>query len=84
MNVVDTSDDASMDEAYVAYVDDEHVDNQYYDDNTDDDHDLWSFIGDQSMINRWYSYVIAMLYVGCFRDVLGMFSGCSRVDLGMF
>ena len=25
-----------MDEIYVTYVDDEHVDNHYYDDNTDD------------------------------------------------
>ena len=28
-----------MDENYVTYVDDEHVDNHDYDDNTDDDHD---------------------------------------------
>ena len=28
-----------MDEIYVAYVDDEHVDNHDYDDTTDDDHD---------------------------------------------
>ena len=39
VNVVDTNDDASMDEIYVTYVDDEHVDNHDYDDNTDDDHD---------------------------------------------
>ena len=38
-DVVDTSDDVSMDEIYVTYVDDEHVDNHDYDDNTDDDHD---------------------------------------------
>ena len=37
--MVDTSDDASMDEIYVTYVDDEHVDNHDYDDTTDDDHD---------------------------------------------
>ena len=36
--VVDTSDDASMDEIYVTYVDDEHVHNHDYDDTTDDDH----------------------------------------------
>ena len=29
-----------MDEIYVTYVDDEHVDNHDYDDNTDDDHDI--------------------------------------------
>ena len=34
-----TYDDLSMDEIYVTYVDDEHVDNHDYDDNTDDDHD---------------------------------------------
>jgi len=28
-----------VDEFYVTYVDDEHVDNHEYDDNTDDDHD---------------------------------------------
>ena len=28
-----------MDEIYVTYVDDEHVNNHEYDDNTDDDHD---------------------------------------------
>ena len=28
-----------MDEIYVTYVDDEHVDNHDYYDNTDDDHD---------------------------------------------
>ena len=28
-----------MDEFYVTYSDDEHVDNHDYDDNTDDDHD---------------------------------------------
>ena len=28
-----------MDEIYVTYVDDEHLDNHAYDDNTDDDHD---------------------------------------------
>ena len=47
-----------MDEIYVTYVDDEHVDNHDYDGNTDDDHDNNY---DISMIHRWYSYVIAML-----------------------
>ena len=47
-----------MDEFYVTYVDDEHVDNHDYDDKTDDDHDNSN---DISMINRWYSYIIAML-----------------------
>ena len=47
-----------MDDIYVTYVDDEHVDNHDYDDNTDDDHDnnydiyddLWWSIDDLSMI----------------------------------
>ena len=47
-----------MDEIYVTYVDDEHVDNHDYDDNTDDDHDNKY---DISMVYRWYSYIIAML-----------------------
>ena len=48
-----------MDELCVTYVDDEHVGNHDYDDNTDDDHDSnnmviyrWS-IDDISMIYRW-------------------------------
>ena len=36
--VVDTHDDASMDGTYVAYFDDEHVDNHEFDNKTDDDH----------------------------------------------
>ena len=36
--VVDINDDATMAELYVAYVDDEHVDNRDYDDNVNDDH----------------------------------------------
>ena len=47
-----------MDDIYVVYVDDEHVDNHEYDDNTDDDHDNNN---DISMIYRWYSYIIAIL-----------------------
>ena len=47
-----------MDEIYVTYVDDEHVDNHDYDDNTDDDQDNNK---DISMIYRWYSYIKAML-----------------------
>ena len=31
-----------MDEIHVTYVDDEHVDNHDYDDNTDDDHDNYT------------------------------------------
>ena len=38
-DLVDTNDDASNDEKYVNYVDDEHDDNHDYDDHTDDDHD---------------------------------------------
>ena len=51
--VVDTNDDASLNEIYVAYVDDEHVDNHDYDDNTDDEHDSNKKIYDDiSMIYR--------------------------------
>jgi len=34
VNVVDTCDDASMDEIFVTYVDDKHVDSHDYDANT--------------------------------------------------
>ena len=47
-----------MDEFYVTYVDDEHVDNHDYDDNTDDDHDNNY---DISMIYRWSIDDIAIL-----------------------
>ena len=51
-----------MDEIYVTYVDDEHVDNNDYDDNTDDyHHNNYDIYDDISMIYRWYSYVIEML-----------------------
>ena len=44
-----------MDENDVTYVDDEHVDNHDYDDNTDDDHDNnYDFDDDLSMIYRWF------------------------------
>ena len=61
--VVDTSDDASMDEFYVTYVDDEHVDNHDYDDNTDDDHDNnYDIYDDISMIYRWSIDDLSMIY----------------------
>ena len=42
-----------MDEVYFTYVDDEHVDNHDYDDNTDDDHDNnYDIYDDISMIYR--------------------------------
>ena len=42
-----------MDETYVTYVGDEHVDNHDYDDNTDDDHNSNDDVyGDISMIYR--------------------------------
>ena len=45
-----------MDEIYVAYVDDEHVNNHDYDDNTDDGHcsnnDIYGHISMISMIYR--------------------------------
>ena len=43
-----------MDEIYVTYVDDEHVNNHNFDDNTDDDHDSNNDIYDDlSMIYRY-------------------------------
>ena len=51
-----------MDEIYVTYVDDEHVDNHDYDDNTDDGHDkLTEICGEISMIYRW-SIDLPMIY----------------------
>ena len=63
MNIVDTNDDASMDEKYVTYVDDEHVDNHDYDDNTDDGHlNRYDISGHISMIYRWSIDDISMIY----------------------
>ena len=43
-----------MDESCVTYVDEEHVDNHDYDDNTDNDHDNSDDIyGHISMVFRW-------------------------------
>ena len=62
MDVVATTDDASMDENYVTYVDDEHVDNHEYDDNTDDDHENNNDIyGHLSMIYRWAIDELSMI-----------------------
>ena len=63
VNVVDTSDDASMDEIYVTYVDDKHVDKHDYDDTTDDDHDKNNDIyGHISMIYRRSIDDLSMIY----------------------
>ena len=44
-----------MDEIYVTYFNDEHVDNHDYDENTDDDHANKDDInGHISIIYRWY------------------------------
>ena len=52
-----------MDEIYVTYVDDEHVDNYDYDDTTDDDHDNKNDIyGHISMIYRWSVDDLSMSY----------------------
>ena len=51
-----------MDEIYVTYVADEHVDNHDYNDSTDDDHDDNNdSYGHTSMIYRWNIDGIAML-----------------------
>ena len=51
-----------MDEIYVTYVDDEHIDNHDYDGTTDDDHDNSNHIyGHVPMIYRWSIDDIAML-----------------------
>ena len=57
-----------MDKIYVTYVDDEHVDNHDYDDNTDDDHDNNNDISghiytdDLSMIYRRSIDDLSMIY----------------------
>ena len=51
--VVDTSDEASIDQNYITYFDDEHIDSLGYDDNTDDDRDNnYDIYNDISVIHR--------------------------------
>ena len=52
-----------MDKFYVTYVDDEHVDNHEYDDDTDDDdHDNnYDIYDDLSMIYRWFIDYLSMI-----------------------
>ena len=47
-----------MEEFYVTYVDDEHVDNHDYDDNTDDDHDSNNYINVRAFTARVNSSII--------------------------
>ena len=52
-----------MDGIYVTYVDDEHVGNRDYDDNTEDDHDNTNDIyGHKTMIYRLSIDDISMIY----------------------
>ena len=56
IDVVDTNGDASMDEIYVVYVDDEHVHNHDYDDNTNDDHGNNNSIYPRACISRIHKH----------------------------
>ena len=57
--------DASMDEIYITYVDDGHVDNQDYEDNTDDDHDSNNDINVRAFNARVNSSIY--IYISCAR-----------------
>ena len=61
-----------MDEIYVTYVDDEHVDNHDYDDNTDDDHD-----NNNDLYARAY-----IIYTYIQSHFFGFFWGCFRICFG--
>ena len=63
VHVVDTNDDASMEEIYVTYVDDEHVDNHDYDDNTDNDHDSYNDITVRALNARVNSSMCIYIYI---------------------
>ena len=65
--VVDTNDDTSMDENYVTYVDDEHVDNHGHDDNTDDDHDNHKDIYARACNARVNTSIYIYIYTRVFR-----------------
>ena len=52
-----------MDEFYVTYVDDEHVDNHDYDDNTDDDHDSNNDINVRACNARVNTSIYIYIYI---------------------
>ena len=52
-----------MDEIYVTYVDDEHVDNHDYDDNTDDDHDNNNDLYDRACNARVNTSIYIYIYI---------------------
>ena len=64
--VVDASDDASIDEFYVTYVDCEHVDNNYYNDSTDDDHDSNNGIKTHRACNARFNTCFLFVFVSLF------------------
>ena len=51
-----------MDEIYVTYVDDEHVDNHDYDDNTEDDHDNNNDLYGRACNARVNTSIICFMY----------------------
>ena len=52
-----------MDEIYVTYVDDEHVDNHGYDDNTDVDHDSNNDINVRACNARVNTSICVYIYI---------------------
>ena len=77
--VVDTIDDASVDESYATYVDNEHNDKHDYDDNTDDGHDSNNDIyGHISMIYRWNIDDVSIIYRRSIDDI-AILKPCYRV-----
>ena len=52
-----------MDAIYVTYVDDEHVDNHDYDDNTDDDHDNNNDLYDRACNARVNTNIYIYIYI---------------------
>ena len=53
-----------MDEIYVTYIDDEHVDNHDYDANTDDDHDNNNDIYARAFNARVNTSIYIYTYIG--------------------
>ena len=61
-----------MDEIYVTYVDDEHVDNHDYDDNTDDDHDNNNDLYGRACNARVNTSIYIYIYTHTFLDILNL------------
>ena len=70
-----------MDEIYVTYVDDEHVDNHDYDDTTDDDHDNNNGLAWSGPVRPGSGPGPVILYFAFFNFAFGVFGNLPCQNL---